>query len=234
MREGRDVGGNSERKSKIFIHSFLGEKQMKLESLKKALEEIKKGKERKFDQTVDLIINLRGVDIKKSQVNIVVNVPNKVKDKKVCGFFMEKSKFVDSITELEFKKYSEKNMLKNLVKKYDYFIAIAPLMPKVATTFGKVLGPVGKMPSPQLGIIVQENEKSIQDTLDKIAVSLKIRLKEASIKVPVGKLSMEDSKIIENVTSIYKAVEDALPKKKENVKNILVKLSMGKPVKVEI
>jgi len=204
------------------------------ESLKKALEEAKKGKERKFDQTIDLIINLRAIDPKKDQVNIVVNIPNKVKDKKVCGFFNEKSKIVDTIKENEFKKYSEKKALKSLVKKYDYFIAVAPLMPKVATTFGKALGPSGKMPSPQLGIIAQENESSVKEVLDKIAVSLKIRLKEASIKVPVGKASMNDEKIIQNITSVYKAVENALPKKKENVKNVMVKLSMGKPARVEL
>jgi large subunit ribosomal protein L1 len=208
--------------------------KMNVESLKKALEEIRKGKERKFDQTVDLIINLKGIDVKRDQMNVVVNVPNKVKDKRVCGFLTEKSKLVDTIKEIEFKKHSEKDALKNLVKNYDYFIAVAPLMPKVATTFGKVLGPVGKMPSPQLGILTQENDKAIQETLDKIAVSLKIRLKEASIKVPVGKLSMADEKILENVESIYTSVENALPKKKENVKNVMVKLSMGKPAKVEI
>lgn len=202
--------------------------------LKEALTELRKGKERKFDQTIDLVINLRAINLKKDQLNIVVKVPNKVKDKKVCGFLTGKSKAVDTITEGEFKKYSEKDALKNLVKKYDYFIAVAPLMPKVATNFGKVLGPVGKMPSPQLGIITQENEESIKEVLDKIAVSLKIRLKEASIKVPVGKISMDDEKIIENVESIYKAVENALPKQKENIKSIIVKSTMGKPIKVEM
>src|SRR3989344_1083813 len=103
-------------------------------------------------------------------------------------------------------------------------------MPKVATTFGKVLGPVGKMPSPQLGIITQESEGQIKDMLDKIATSLKIRLKESSIKVSVGKISMKDEQIIENIESIYKSVESALPKKKENLKNVMIKLKMGKPL----
>jgi large subunit ribosomal protein L1 len=203
-------------------------------NLKEGLTEIKKGKERKFDQTIDLVINLRGINLKKDQLNIVVKVPNKVKDKKVCGFLTGKSKLVDTITEPEFKKYSEKDRLKNLVKDYDYFIAVAPLMPKVATVFGKVLGPVGKMPSPQLGILTNENDKEIQATLDKISTSLKIRLKEASVKVPVGRVSMNDEQISENITSIYKAVENALPKQKESVKNVMIKTTMGKPLKVEM
>lgn len=202
--------------------------------LKKAIEELKKSRERKFDQTVDLIINLKGVNQKKDNVNVVATIPNKFKDKKVCGFLAEKSSLVDTITESEFKKYTDKAVLRNLLKKYDYFIAIAKLMPKVATTFGKVLGPVGKMPSPQLGILLQENEKAIQETLDKIATSLKIRMKEASIKVAVGKVSMDDDKIIENVMSVYKTVENALPKKKENVKNVMIKLTMSKPIRVGV
>ena len=112
--------------------------------LTEALEELRKGKERKFEQSIDLIINLKGLDLKKAQVNFITTLPNKIKDKKVCGFLKHKSELVKTITELEFKKYSEKTALKNLVKDYDYFIAAGPLMPKVATTFGKVLGPVGK------------------------------------------------------------------------------------------
>lgn len=202
--------------------------------LKKALEELKKGKERKFDQTVELIINLKSIDARKDSINIVVKVPHKIKDKRVCGFLTEKSKLVPTITEVEFKKHSEKEALKKLMKDYDYFIAVGKLMPKVATTFGKVLGPAGKMPSPQLGLVLQENDKAIQETLDKIATSLKIRMKEASIKLSVGKSSMDDEKIIANVKSIYGAIENALPKKKENVKNVMVKLTMSKPHKVEI
>ena len=125
-------------------------------------------------------------------------------------------------------------MIKNLTKDYDYFIAVSKLMPKVATAFGKVLGPVGKMPSPQLGIILSENEHSIKEALNKIDRSLKIRMKEASIKVIAGRENMKDEEIVENIQTIYRGIESALPNKKENVKNVMIKLSMGKPLKVEI
>jgi large subunit ribosomal protein L1 len=201
------------------------------EALKKLKEPEKK---RKFAQTVDLIINLKGVDMKRDQVNVVVTLPHKVKDKKVCGFLTEKSKLLNTITEPEFAKFAEKSVVKKLVKDYDYFIAVGKLMPKVATNFGKVLGPVGKMPSPQLGIIMQENDAEIQKTLDKIATSLKIRLKEASVKVPIGKEEMDDEKIAENIKAVYNAIESALPKKKENIRNVIVKLTMGKPLRVDM
>lgn len=202
--------------------------------LKKSIEELRKEKEKKFNQTVDLIVNLKGVDPKRDNVNLVVAIPHKIKDKKVCGFLTERTKLVKTITEPEFKKYSDKKEMRRLVKSFDYFIAVPKLMPKVATAFGKVLGPAGKMPSPQLGLILQENDANIQATLDKISTSLKIRLKEASIKVGVGKIGMKDEELMENIKSVYNAIENALPKKKENIKNIMLKLTMGKPVKVEM
>ncbi len=202
--------------------------------IQEALAELRKEKERKFEQTAELIINLRSIDLKKDQVNFIVGLPHPIKEKKVCGFLTEKSKLVDSITEAQFAKYSEKKELKNLVKNYDYFIAAAKLMPKVASNFGKVLGPAGKMPSPQLGILPVENEPAIKATLDKINSSLKVRLKEPSLKIPVGKQGMKDEDIIQNINAVFHAAINALPKKKENLKNTMIKFTMTKPLKVEI
>jgi len=202
--------------------------------IKEALTELRKEKERKFNQTVELIINLKGIDHKKDQVSFIVNLPHKFKEKKVCAFLTEKSKLVDSITEVQFAKYSEKKELKKIVRNYDYFISAAKLMPKVATTFGKVLGPAGKMPSPQLGILPIENEQSIQAMLDKINSSLKIRLKEPSLKIPIGKQDMKDEDIIQNINAVFHTAINALPKKKENLKNTMIKFTMTKPYKVEI
>lgn len=199
-----------------------------------ALEELKKDKERKFDQTVDLIVNLQKYDLKKNPINLVITVPHKSKEKKIAGFFEAKSNFVDTITADQFKKYSDKKKLKSLVKKYDFFISQASLMPKVATTFGRVLGPAGKMPSPQLGILLNADEKSIADLKQKINTSIKIRLKEASVKVAVGKQSMKNEEVLENIMSIYNELIKALPRGKENVKNVEIKLTMTKPKKIRI
>ena len=213
----------------------MGGKQMELkEQLIKALAELRKGKERKFDQTVDLIINLQKFEIKKSQINLFVNVPHKIKDKKIAGFLESKNKDVETITKEEFKKYSDTKESKQLVKKFDFFIAQASLMPKVATTFGRVLGPVGKMPSPQLGILFDVNEKAIKELKQKINNSVKIRAKESSIKLAVGKQSMKDEDIVENILVIYDSILKVLPKERDNVKNIEIKFTMTKPQKIQI
>ena len=204
------------------------------EQLQKALIELRKEKQRKFDQTLDLIVNLQKFDIKKSQLNLIITLPHKIKDKKVAGFFEIKNKNIDTITFEEFKKYTDKKKLKNLVNKYDFFIAQASLMPKVATTFGRVLGPAGKMPSPQLGILMDVNDKAINDLKNRVNNILKIKIKEASIKVPVGKYSMKDEDLLENIQTIYNVLIKELPRDKENIKNIELKFTMTKPQKLKI
>jgi large subunit ribosomal protein L1 len=203
------------------------------ENIQKALNELKKDKERKFNQSIDLIINLKKFDVKKSNINLFVLVPYKIKDKKIAAFLESRREDIDTITESEFKKYSDKKILKNLIKKYDFFISQARLMPKVATTFGRVLGPAGKMPSPQLGMITESNEKTIKEIKEKINKSVRIRVKEASIKLCVGKQSMKDEEIIENILTIYNSILKSLPRDKDNIKNIKLKFTMSKPRKVQ-
>jgi len=203
-------------------------------NIQEAIKELRKNEKLKFDQTIDLIVNLRGIDPKKESISAVIDLPNEIKKKRVCGFLSQRSELVDTITPLDFTKYKEKKPMKALVKNYDFFIAEAKLMPSVATNFGKILGPTGKMPSPQLGVLMQDDSKTLKNTLERISKAIKVRVKEASLKVPVGKESMDDVKIIENITSVYNGIVNVLPTKKENVRSVLIKLTMSKPVKVEM
>lgn len=202
--------------------------------IKEALKQLRSAEKRKFSQSIDLIINLKGLDLRKDNINAIATISHPFKQKKVCGFLTKKSELVKTVTNLDFPKYRDKDALKNLVKEFDFFIANMALMPAVATTFGKSLGPTGKMPSPQLGVLTKEDDATIKQLLDKIDHSVKIRLKEPSFKISVGKESMPDEQIIENALAVYNSLINVLPTKKENVKSILLKLTMGKPIKVEI
>jgi len=204
------------------------------EQFQKALAELRKEKERKFDQTVDLIVNLQKFDPKKTSTNLFISIPHKIKEKRTAGFLESENKNIETITPDKFKKYSNKKELKNLIKKFDFFIAQASLMPKVATVFGKVLGPAGKMPSPQLGIIMNVDDKTIIELKNKINTSIKTRVKEPSIKLSVGKQSMKDEEIIENILTIYNSILKAMPKEKENIKNLEIKFTMTKPQEIKI
>ncbi|MEK6846647.1 MAG: hypothetical protein AABY16_00610, partial [Nanoarchaeota archaeon] len=87
---------------------------------------------------------------------------------------------------------------------------------------------------PQLGIMMHDTPEEIRNTLNKVDKSAKIRIREGSVKIAVGKTDMSDEQISENVRSIYSGLVNALPTKKDNVKNVLVKFTMTKPVEVQI
>jgi large subunit ribosomal protein L1 len=196
--------------------------------------ESKRSEKRKFDQTVDLIVNLKEFEVKKHGFNAFVQVPHKLKEKKIAGFFEKDSEIIDAIKKDDFGRYKEKKDVKKLIKSYDFFIANAKLMPAVATSFGRILGPVGKMPSPQMGIVPTEEEKMIRPLLNKINSSVRIRVKEPSLKIGVAKESLTDDEVVENAVVVYKKILESLPKGIDNVRNVKLKFTMGKPVAIEI
>lgn len=120
------------------------------------------------------------------------------------------------------------------MKAYDFFIANAKLMPAVATSFGRHLGPAGKMPSPQLGIVPVETDEAIQKLVDKINCTVRVRVKEPSIKLPIAKQSMSDEEIMQNAITVYHKILEKLPRKIDNIRNIMIKLSMDKPVRLKL
>ena len=197
--------------------------------IKEALVELRKEKKRKFVQTFDLIVNLKNFDVRKEALNTFVSVPNG-REKKLAGFFTKRSGLIDSITEADFVKYKDLKDIKKLAKKYDAFIAVAPMMGKVATKFGRVFGPMNKMPSPQAGIIPKEDDEMIKMMIEKMNKSIRVKNKEMAIKLPIGKESMSDDELAENVAAVLKGLEKALPRGRDNVKEVLVKFTMSAPV----
>ena len=207
---------------------------MEKNKLLAALKKLREEKKKKFEQSVDLIINLKNFDVKKNSVNLFIELPHKIKDVQIGAFLNQKSEVVDSITKENFGKYKDKKALRKLLKKYDYFISSAALMPSVATSFGRILGPAGKMPSPKLGIIKSESGDEIKKAVDKFGKIARIRSKEPSLKFCIGKESMKDEDISENIITAYNSIINSLPRKKENIRSVMIKLTMSKPVKLEI
>lgn len=199
--------------------------------IKQALASLRKEKKRKFDQTLDLIVNLKNFDLRKEALNTFVSIPHAGK-RNFAAFLTKKSKLIDTIIEEDFTKYKETAQMKNLAKKYDAFIASAPMMGKIASHFGRVFGPMNKMPSPQAGIVTQENEESINAMIEKMNKAIRVKNKELSIKIPIGKESMKDSELEENIDAAIKGVEGKLPQGKENIREVLIKFTMTKPAVV--
>mgnify|MGYP004000726629 FL=1 len=196
--------------------------------IKEALAKLREEKKRKFDQTVDVIVNLRNFDVRKEALNTFVEIPN-ARERKIAAFVTKRLPGVDTITEEDFTKYSELKDVKKLAKKYDAFIAVAPMMGKIATKFGRVFGPMNRMPSPQAGIIPQESPEAVEKMIARMGNVIRVKNKEMAIKLPVAKESMDDDKIEQNITAVIRGLEAKLPRGKDNIKEVLVKFTMTKP-----
>lgn len=207
-----------------------------------ALEELRKEKKRKFAQTVDMQILLKNLDLKKQEakIDLFVSLPHsRGKKITVCGLVSgslqnDAKEFCDRvILQDDFKGFAnDKKTLKNLARAYDFFIAQADIMPAVATTFGRYLGPPGKMPNPKAGAIVPP-KGTTKTIVEKLQNMIRITIKnDATLKCPVGKEGMNDEEIAANILSVYNAVVNTLPQHEQNVKDVLIKFTMSKAIVV--
>lgn len=204
---------------------------------KEALEELRKSSEkRKFDQTLDLIVNLKNFDPQRESINTFVILPYPAKKKKI-GAFLDIIKKSDSVSLILSKDAIEKvtgKEMKKYSKEYDFFVASAKLMPLIAAKLGKFLGSAGKMPDPKLGsVLMQEQEELLKTAVEKLEKTVKIKAKEKSLKIPLAKESMSDEQILENLDKTFKAISIALPKRELNIRNVTIKFTMSKAIKVQ-
>jgi large subunit ribosomal protein L1 len=209
--------------------------QTALKSLKEA------SKKRKFSQSVDLIINLKNINTKSSPVSFFVTLPkSKGKKQKVAAFLgSELSDQGKSILDLvlmesDFPEYkADPKKIKKLAEEYDIFIAQSTVMAKMAGTFGKILGMKGKMPNPKMGAVVPPNA-NLEEVRNKLERTVKLEAKKATnLQVLVGKESMPEDELVENILAVHKATLQNLPNHEQNIKKIQLKLTMSKPVTVE-
>ncbi len=205
-------------------------------------EKIKEAKEnskpRKFAQTWDLVFNLKDMDLKKpeNRLNLELFLPEGLgKDLKTVvvadTLYADAKKHADlAITKDEIPKIGkDKKKLKKLAREYDWWFGEAPLMPTIGKVFGVVLGTRGKMPKPVPPKI------NLEGILARAKKSVKIRLVSTPvIQISVGNESMPDEKVAKNVETALNFVEEKLPKGKSNIRNISLKLTMGKPVKLDV
>lgn len=210
--------------------------------LEKTLKFVKdNSSKRNFNQSIDLIINLKDIDLKKqdNRVDIFAQLHfERGKKVKLCGLvgpeLLEQAKatFDTVISVDDFSDYTDKKKIKKLAIEHVFFVAQANIMPKVATAFGRVLGPRGKMPNPKVGCVVPPNA-NLQPLAEKLQKTVKIKVETNLIfQTFVGKEDMQDNEIIDNILTIYNALIHALPNDKHNIKNAYLKLTMGKAYKI--
>jgi len=195
----------------------------------------KNSKKRNFNQTWDLIINLRSIDFSKPENRFSGSVflpHGKGKKTKVCVIADSKvteakNLGVGVITKDQLSKMTKKEA-KKLVQEYDYFLGETTLMALIGKILGPVMGPRGKMPKPfpptsNLEGMIKAGEKT-----------LNLNIKTPVIQAAVGNENMKEEEVEENIKSVINFVEGKLPKGKQQIGNIVVKLTMGKAVKVKL
>ncbi len=192
-------------------------------------------KQRKFTQAVELIINFKDIDVKKGfALNEIVQLPKTSSPATVCvmatGDMSQKAKQANAdavIGTAELEKFAtNKRESRKFINKYDFFLADTKVMPLVGKTLGQFLGPRGKMPTPV------PFDAPIESFLQRFRSSIKVRTRASlSISCKIGDESMEDADLAINAHTVISAIEKKLPNGEKNIKKIMIKTTMGKPVK---
>ncbi|NQV39485.1 MAG: 50S ribosomal protein L1 [Nitrosopumilus sp.] len=192
-------------------------------------------KERKFKQSVELIITFKDIDVKKGfAINEVVQLPKTSSPAIVCiiatGDMNQKAKEAKADTVIgseELEKFGkDKRASRKFINKHDFFLADTKIMPAVGKTLGQLLGPRGKMPTPV------PFDASIEAFLERFRSCIKVRSRASlSISSKIGDISMEDGDLAINAHTVLSAIEKKLPNGEKNMRKILIKTTMGKPIK---
>lgn len=215
---------------------------MDKQEILQAIQQLKKDSpKRNFSQSFDFLVKLQNFDPKKNEnkVDLFIALPYSLGRKlTVCAlvggtlYNDAKANCDHTISQEEFKSIAGNGKeLKKLARKYDFFIAQADIMGPIATTFGRYLGPKGRMPNPKAGAIVppKGSTKPIVEKLQR-TVRLSIKNNEMAVRCPIGKDSMKDEEVAENILTAYTGLVQGLPQHEQNIKSILLKLTMSKPV----
>ena len=201
--------------------------------LKEMIKEAKSAdKERKFKQSLELIMVFKDIDVKKGfSLNETVQLPKTNSPAAVCvmasgdmGLKAKSAKADRVIDNDELNRLAaNKRESRKMINSFDFFLADTKLMPVVGKVLGQILGPRGKMPIP-----VPFNAP-IESFLDRFRSSVRVKVKNSlSMSCKIGDETMEDSDLALNANAVVSAVEKKLPNGDKNIRRIMVKTTMGK------
>jgi ribosomal protein L1 len=200
------------------------------EGILKALED--KGK-RKFEQSLEMIVNFRAIDFSKPENRLNLNLtlpkgkgkPNKVVviGSELTAHEAKKAGAEVTITADQIESFSKKEV-KKLAK--DHLFLVEPkFIGMVAKNWAKILGPRGKNPIP----IPSDVKKTIDGTRNNVQAQTKGKYLP-TVQVPIGTEKMEIDDAMANARTVFDAMTKKIPT--GNVRSVYFKLSMGKPQKV--
>jgi large subunit ribosomal protein L1 len=204
-------------------------------TIPEAMQVVKKAAFAKFDETVDLAIQL-GVDPKHSDqmVRGSVLLPHGTGKKVRVAVFAKGDKEKEA-REAGADVVGSEDLVEKITKgwlEFDRVIATPDLMGSVGK-LGKILGPRGLMPNPKTGTVTFDLAKAIREVRQG-RVEFKVE-KAGIVHVPVGKVSFEAQKLAENASTVLESIVKAKPSTSKGVylKAITVSSTMGPSIKVD-
>lgn len=210
-------------------------KQEIVEAVKKAKED---SKPRNFTQSIDVVITIKDLDVKKpeNRIDEEVFLPNgRGKDVKVAfiaeGELALQAKNAGAdlvITKEDLEKLGKnRKEAKKIANNHDFFVAQADFMPMVGRFLGPVLGPRKKMPKP-----VPATAKA-EPIMEKLKSTAKVRIKDQPvIQALVGAQDMDDELIAENIEAVLDILDRKLEKGRSQIKAMYIKTTMGPVARV--
>ncbi|MDQ0215698.1 large subunit ribosomal protein L1 [Oikeobacillus pervagus] len=223
------------KKGKKFLEASKLVDRTKAYSLEEAVELVKKTTFTKFDATVEVAFRL-GVDPKKAdqQIRGAVVLPNGTgKTQKVLVFAKgEKAKEAEAAGADYVGDADYINKINQGWFEFDVIVATPDMMGEVGK-LGRVLGPKGLMPNPKTGTVTFDVTKAIQEIK---AGKVEYRVDKAgNIHVPIGKVSFDNQKIVENFTTIFDTMVKAKPASAKGtfMKNVAITSTMGPGIKID-
>ncbi len=212
------------------------DKKSLLDAVKEAKE---KSGQKKFTQTVDLIMDIKEIDMKapEGKIQEIVELPHvSAKPNKICiianGETALKARRAGADNVIERADLDalagKKKELRKLASDFDVFVSEAPMMPTVGRTLGPALGPRGKMPIP-----IPPNA-DIVALIAKYRKTIVVRMRnQPIIQTTVGTQNQSDEELVDNIQAVLRVLEGKLKRGLKNIDVMFVKTSMGTPVKIK-
>ena len=186
-------------------------KNRNVEVLEEAIKKIKKNCTTKFDESIDVSLNLN-LKQKKDEASLrtVVNLPNGNGRKIKVAVLCEEGKVDEAIKSGAVIAGSDNlvNEINSGKINFDKLIATPGMMPKMGK-LGKILGPKGLMPNPKLGTVTNDIKKTIKALKDG-QIEIK-NDKDGNIAASIGKKSFSDDKIIQNFNAFIQTIQKEKP-----------------------
>lgn len=195
-------------------------------------------KPRNFTQSIDVIINIKDLDVRKpdNRFSEELALPNGRGKPINIGVIADgelavsaKDAGIDLVISKEDLEELGKNRkdAKKLANSVDFFIAQADMMALVGRFLGPVLGPRNKMPKPVPASV------KVEPLLERLQATIKVGIKQQpSIQILVGTQDMDDEKLAENIEAVLAILDRNLEKGRSQIKSMYIKATMGSVVRV--